>query len=1087
MVYRGGAPRRPRPTSLLWRNWVEESGADFCVKQAELDEQTSSQVLGLEDPKATEQQMRSLPLHLLERRNEANMAQLFELLRKLPSAVHFYLEQSVFPQFMRFQDEKLSASGQDLGGSILFGQRIGFSGTPSDLMPRELGQCDYEPGSEGEMVSTMTDTKVVTFEAIPPGWNVELLLDSIIEAAHQGRCNALIDTGALITGLTNQEVAEYLLGFGNRDVTGSPTSRLMYSCPIYDDINQKAARLRQTREVTKLADSGVPAQRRFAFYDQVHTTGMDIQHKLDAVAALTLGKDMCWRDYVQGAYRMRGIGRGQRICLYVIPEVVELISRDLALAGIEERLHGPDGTWTSDERGRLLAVAAWLLVNSIRTERIQFAMLQLQNLGNVWRRNAFQTVMQGFEMVTSEGLKEAVQVFKEPIAFTLPSGVPKARGVHEVVEERVDEMSGLIVNEEDEQAVAEVKKNVLELSALADEKEGEAGLETEQQREQEQERQQEQEQEEEKEQEIEIEKFVDLMHCRDDEEPESWPLVTLASEEKAKQFYEAQRFKLWKRRPLENLPGEARISTNWFNPQWSGFRRVKNVFVQMEWVPDMGKAVRCKEPLQLDQLEELEMHKKLRTAWDLLMRGEGIELPRATQVLESTTSTGHGKKPEKLPPPPGELGSERLMELLAASFDWDPALRDPGAALAYLGRKVEEKVNYEDMVRLLLDARFRTRDEGRSFVLLSLAEAETLRRVLHARLQEKEPILKQTPSAALALRCVFAGNAVLDGSKGFQPGPAFQCRMMHQLARFLDGQSFFRPPEISVLLRALQRNRPFERRRFYEGLGGCRRRGASGGWEQQPVAEVLRPWLEFEQVLARVRAVRLHAAIYGQGLSVQMAFQRFDVNQSGLLEPMELCRALRELGFAFDAEEVANWIEAVDTTGNHCADYSEFFAFCKLQVDALLGIGFVPKAALAADATVLMADRRDSHASAEPAEPVTPVAGKDEQVAQPKSANPTTGAPELIRHTSDIVRPDEIEEELLERRAAQKRQEAEEARAKAEVEEAIEVLVEEELGMNPSFGEGFGEWDFRGQLLPKDTFALGVVDLIPESWGSKAG
>ena len=38
------------------------------------------------------------------------------------------------------------ASGQDLGGSILFGQRIGFSGTPSDLMPRELGQCDYEPG-----------------------------------------------------------------------------------------------------------------------------------------------------------------------------------------------------------------------------------------------------------------------------------------------------------------------------------------------------------------------------------------------------------------------------------------------------------------------------------------------------------------------------------------------------------------------------------------------------------------------------------------------------------------------------------------------------------------------------------------------------------------------------------------------------------------------------------------------------------------------------------------------------------------------------------------------------------------------------
>lgn len=28
--------------------------------------------------------------------------------------------------------------------------RLGFSGTPSELMPRELGQCEYEPGSEGE-------------------------------------------------------------------------------------------------------------------------------------------------------------------------------------------------------------------------------------------------------------------------------------------------------------------------------------------------------------------------------------------------------------------------------------------------------------------------------------------------------------------------------------------------------------------------------------------------------------------------------------------------------------------------------------------------------------------------------------------------------------------------------------------------------------------------------------------------------------------------------------------------------------------------------------------------------------------------
>ena len=53
---------------------------------------------------------------------------------------------------MQHQSVKLQASGVDLGSDMLFGTRLGFSGTPSELMPRELGQCEYEPGSEGEVV-----------------------------------------------------------------------------------------------------------------------------------------------------------------------------------------------------------------------------------------------------------------------------------------------------------------------------------------------------------------------------------------------------------------------------------------------------------------------------------------------------------------------------------------------------------------------------------------------------------------------------------------------------------------------------------------------------------------------------------------------------------------------------------------------------------------------------------------------------------------------------------------------------------------------------------------------------------------------
>ena len=60
-------------------------------------------------------------------------------------------------------------------------------------------------------------------------------------------------------------------------------------------------------------------------------------------------------------------------------------------------------------------------------------------------------------------------------------------------------------------------------------------------------------------------------------------------------------------------------------------------------------------------------------------------------------------------------------------------------------------------------------------------------------------------------------------SIGIDPSPYEHCNhapglWAPRLARFLDGQSFFRPPEISVLLRALQRNRRGERWILWEWL-----------------------------------------------------------------------------------------------------------------------------------------------------------------------------------------------------------------------------------------------------------------------------
>ena len=67
--------------------------------------------------------------------------------------------------------------------------------------------------------------------------------------------------------------------------------------------------------VVPLDQAGVDKARRFSFYDQVHTTGMDIKQGLDAKAALTLGKDMTFRDYAQVTSVMHVVWRVLPGCL----------------------------------------------------------------------------------------------------------------------------------------------------------------------------------------------------------------------------------------------------------------------------------------------------------------------------------------------------------------------------------------------------------------------------------------------------------------------------------------------------------------------------------------------------------------------------------------------------------------------------------------------------------------------------------------------------------------------------------------------------------------------------------------------------
>jgi hypothetical protein len=406
-----------RPAALKYKAWVEEAGGKVRgpregeEKEEDADDLTGSAFrapLGRIGARGSDDMW---PLHLLDLKDDQHMSVTYNLLRNIPPVIKYYLDSFVFPLVMEHHHEKISASGQDLGGEMLFGRRVGFSGTPSDLLPEELGQCHYDEGVDGQILDTLTSELVMSHRLLSADWTVTKLLDDIATA--NPPFHVLLDCGALVTGMSNYEVARYLLTHGlPSDFDG---------VVFLDHKDRKMILMRHGMNVVRLNQSGIPPHRRFSFYDQIHTTGMDIVQCIDARAALTLGKDMTFRDYAQGAYRMRGIETGQSIELFVIPEVLRLvddlqgrINRGralpitppsnlggdlLSLSPLHSQPASSMSSYTSNKQ-LLINIAAWLTVNGMKSENMQFRMLCHQSIDNVSRKRAFAFLTAHFRELT---------------------------------------------------------------------------------------------------------------------------------------------------------------------------------------------------------------------------------------------------------------------------------------------------------------------------------------------------------------------------------------------------------------------------------------------------------------------------------------------------------------------------------------------------------------------------------------------------------------------------------------------------------------------------------------------------------------
>ena len=155
-----------------------------------------------ESPKETYSEVEILPLDMFEVEDMTATQELAQMIRYNPVAVEYYCRTVAFPKCLNHKESKLSATGEDLF-ICCRGASVGMSGTPSALLPKRMGRCDWEASTEGQIFRTLTrSTGVTMLPALQHGWEPILLLQQV--ATLGGDVCALIDCGALVTGMDKQ-------------------------------------------------------------------------------------------------------------------------------------------------------------------------------------------------------------------------------------------------------------------------------------------------------------------------------------------------------------------------------------------------------------------------------------------------------------------------------------------------------------------------------------------------------------------------------------------------------------------------------------------------------------------------------------------------------------------------------------------------------------------------------------------------------------------------------------------------------------------------------------------------------------------
>lgn len=232
-----------------------------------------------------------------------------------PARFMYFLQTFILPQITTYS-KQITATSQDLVG--MFKSVIGFTGTPLnfDSYPQKLRENTRPAEGVVGKIAVLLSKKT---EETTDGIRIleDMSYPGSLSMLIRENDSALIEAGAILNGHTHEEVA--------KDILALLQSRKSDKKGVIFFRKNTAMILEKTPDghrIIPLSESLLKPEERFTYYDQSHTTGIDISQPLLGMATLTIGKDTSVRDKAQGAYRMRAIDKKQGLSLIVSPEAV---------------------------------------------------------------------------------------------------------------------------------------------------------------------------------------------------------------------------------------------------------------------------------------------------------------------------------------------------------------------------------------------------------------------------------------------------------------------------------------------------------------------------------------------------------------------------------------------------------------------------------------------------------------------------------------------------------------------------------------------------------------------------------------------